>query len=286
MTLDANGARYLDLLKKVLTDYVRLERGETDLQPVLPKAGSMSPRHLVMRGLASALSRRGIRMYRSGERVDRDALLRSRAEGRDWPETAETMVGLKRLENVQACVEAVVADGVPGDLAETGAWRGGVTIFMRAVLAALGDPDRRVWVADSFKGLPKPDAMRWPADAGDDHHVYQDLRIGVDRVRDNFERFGLLDDRVRFLEGWFEDTLPDAPIERLAVLRLDGDMYGSTMVALEALYPKLSPGGYLIVDDYGAVPACRQAVEDYRRKQGIQEPIEQVDWTGSYWRRS
>ena len=108
----------------------------------------------------------------------------------------------------------------------------------------------------------------------------------LEQVQANFARYGLLDDRVRFLAGWFKDTLPDAPIERLAVLRLDGDMYGSTMEALEALYPRLSVGGYVIVDDYGAIAQCKEAVTDFRAAEGISDPMEWVDWTGVWWQRS
>jgi len=104
-------------------------------------------------------------------------------------------------------------------------------------------------------------------------------------VQGNFKRYGFLDDRVRFLKGWFKDTLHTAPISRLALVRLDGDMYESTIQALDALYPKLSPGGYLIIDDYG-LPGCRAAVDDYRATHGIKEEVRIVDWTGAYWRRS
>jgi O-methyltransferase len=91
---------------------------------------------------------------------------------------------------------------------------------------------------------------------------------------------------VVFLKGWFKDTLPTAPIERLAVLRLDGDMYSSTIEALTSLYPKLSPGGFCIIDDYGAIAGCKQAVDDFRREQGITAELQPVDWTGRYWRKS
>jgi len=208
-----------------------------------------------------------------------------RTEGRDWPALALTMVGAKRLDNLHECVETVLRDGVPGDLIETGVWRGGSVILMRAILKAHGVTDRTVFVADSFAGLPKPDAERYPADAGDRHWMYGELAVSLDQVRANFDRYGLLDDQVRFLKGWFKDTLPTAPIERLAVARLDGDMYASTMDAIEALYPKLQPGGFLIVDDYGAVPACKQATDDYRARCGIREPIVPIDWTGVYWRK-
>jgi O-methyltransferase len=210
----------------------------------------------------------------------------SREEGRDWPPDAETMIGLRRLDNLEATIVDVVRRGIPGDLVETGVWRGGAVIFMRGVLRALGDSSRRVWACDSFAGLPRPDVGRYPKDAGDPHHTFSNLVVSVDEVRANFQRYGLLDAQVRFLPGWFRDTLPNAPIERIAVLRLDGDMYESTMVALESLYPRLAPGGYLIVDDYGAVPGCREAVEDYRRAHRIDEPVHAIDWTGVYWRRA
>ena len=162
---------------------------------------------------------------------------------------------------------------MPGDFIETGVWRGGTTILMRGVLEAMGDRERSVWVADSFEGLPVPDAEQYPADTGLDWSHVEVLKVGADAVRANFERYGLLDDRVRFLEGWFCDTLPDAPIEQLSVLRLDGDLYQSTMDALVALEPKVSPGGFVLVDDYGGWPPCRAAVDDYRAERGIAEPI-------------
>src|SRR2546423_11221668 len=89
-----------------------------------------------------------------------------REEGRNWPSYADTMIGLKRLDNLQSCIESVLADGVPGDLIETGVWRGGACIFMRGVLRAPGVGDRRVYVAGSFQGLPPPDAAKHPEDSG------------------------------------------------------------------------------------------------------------------------
>jgi O-methyltransferase len=206
-----------------------------------------------------------------------------RAVGLDWPADADTMIGLARLNNLEYCVLSALERDVPGDLVETGVWRGGATIFMRAILRAYGDNRRVVWVADSFQGLPKPDADAYPQDKDNDLWTYPQLAVSADEVREKFRRYGLLDDRVRFLEGWFRDTLPDAAIERISVLRLDGDMYESTIVALETLYGKLSPGGYVIVDDFGSVPACRRAVQDFRADYGIDEAIIPVDWTGVYW---
>jgi hypothetical protein len=208
-----------------------------------------------------------------------------RALGRDWPRDAETMIGLTRLDNLEWCVRDVIERDVPGDLIEAGVWRGGAGILMRAVLEAWGDRTRKVWLADSFEGLPAPDPDAYPADRFADFHVHEFLAVGEDEVARNFARYGLLDERVRFLRGWFRDTLPVAPIEKLAVLRLDGDMYESTIVALEALYDRLSLGGYVIVDDYGAIPACRKAVDDFRERREIRDAMVEIDWTGVYWRR-
>ena len=207
-----------------------------------------------------------------------------RATGKIWPGYADTMIGMKRLDNLQQCVETALADGIPGDLIETGVWRGGACIFMRAILAAHGVTDRRVFVADSFAGLPEPDEERYEADRGDTHHVHPFLAVSREQVENNFRRYGLLDDRVVFLQGWFKDTLPAAPIERLAIVRLDGDMYESTMDGLTNLYPKLSPGGFCIIDDY-ALPGCEKAVRDFCRQHGIEPDLEEIDWTGRYWRK-
>ena len=209
-----------------------------------------------------------------------------RNEGRDWPPSAETMVGVRRLSNLRDCVTRVVEDGVPGDLLEAGTWRGGSAILMRAVLEAFGDRDRTVWVADSFQGVPPPDPSRYPADQGDTHWTWEELAVPMKQVKANFAKYGLLDERVRFLEGWFKDTLPGAPIERLAVLRVDGDLYESTLDTLRPLYPKVSAGGFVIVDDYGCVPACKLAVDEFREEHGIVEPLEKIDWTGVFWRKA
>ncbi len=208
-----------------------------------------------------------------------------RLTGRDWPKSAVTMIGTARMRNVRRLVETTLAEGVAGDLLEAGVWRGGACIYMRGILAAHAVRNRTVWVADSFAGLPKPDETLYPADRGDTHNTIDALCISLAQVKDNFSRFGLLDEQVAFLPGWFKDTLPQAPIERLSVLRLDGDMYGSTMETLEALYDKVSRGGFIIVDDY-LLPACCQAVNDFRKERAINDAIQDVDGAAVYWRRS
>ncbi|AGB20789.1 Macrocin-O-methyltransferase (TylF) [Mycobacterium sp. JS623] len=211
---------------------------------------------------------------------------RKRDLGLDWPADALTMIGMQRLASLQHCVETVLADDIPGDVVECGVWRGGASILMRAVLAAYGDETRCVWLADSFAGVPPPDSANYKADKGDRLHLAAPiLAVSEKDVRANFERFGLLDDKVRFLPGWFKDTLHDAPIERIAVLRLDGDLYESTIQALDGLYSRLSPGGFCIIDDYHAIDGCRQAVTDYRAKHGVSAQIVEIDGTGVFWRK-
>lgn len=210
----------------------------------------------------------------------------AKMRGEIWPSKAHTMIGMARLNNLQACVEDVLARQVPGDLIETGVWRGGATVFMRALLKAYGVRDRVVWVADSFEGLPRPDVGRYPQDKYFDFSPYEELAVSLEEVKDNFRRYDLLDDQVRFLPGWFHETLPQAPIEKLAVLRLDGDLYQSTMDVLTHLYPRLSAGGYAIVDDYCAVAACKQATDEYREANEIVDPIVPIDRNAVFWQRT
>ncbi|MEW2587040.1 TylF/MycF family methyltransferase [Streptomyces virginiae] len=210
----------------------------------------------------------------------------NRETGTDWPSVAHTMVGLKRIRNIRALLDRVVADGVPGDFIETGVWRGGVCIFARGYLKAHGITDRNVWLADSFEGIPDTGEDGHPMDREMAlHRCNGVLGVTADTVRENFGRYGLLDDQVRFLPGWFKDTLPTAPVERLAVLRLDGDLYESTLDALDNLYPKLSAGGFVVIDDY-FIPACRKAVDEFREKHGITDGIEAIDEYSVFWRRS
>ena len=245
---DGNRTRYLELLKNILINFIYLE---------------YDPSLLVVDANESPEVRRGL--------------------GRDWPKMALTMVGKVRLDNLQYCIEDILARKVPGDFVETGIWRGGSVILMRAVLEAYQVRDRIVWAADSFCGLPPPDTERFPADAGDPHSTFEYLRVPLETVKSNFNKFGLLDDQTRFVEGFFDETLPGIPVENLALLRLDGDMYGSTYVALESLYPKLSPGGFVIIDDYGVLPRCAAAVDDYRRANNIDQAMVEVDWSARFW---
>ncbi|TCP65653.1 TylF/MycF family methyltransferase [Baia soyae] len=208
-----------------------------------------------------------------------------RQEGMDWPPIAVSMIGRKRMDHLHQCMESVIADNIEGDFIETGVWRGGSCIFMRGFLKANGITDRNVWVADSFEGLPPPNVAKYPADAPSPFHKMDYLRVSLEEVSENFKKFDLLDGQVQFLKGWFEDTLPTAPIQKIAIARLDGDMYSSTWDSLSNLYHKVSIGGYIIIDDY-SVTFCKAAVHDFRTKFGIDDEIKQIDTNGAYWRKT
>jgi hypothetical protein len=200
---------------------------------------------------------------------------------------SHTAVGLRRLENLEACAEAVFADGIAGDFLEAGVCQGGASIFMRALQVAYSQPERQMWLADSFEGLPAPTAeadVLHNLDWSESKQPW--LAIDLDTVKEHFRRYDLLSDSVHFLQGWFADTLPVAPIEQLAILRLDGDLYSSTLDVLEGLYHKVTKGGFVIVDDYHALKPCRDAVDYFRQQHNMLEPLHRVDWSCVYWRKT
>jgi hypothetical protein len=284
--------RYLSLLKKALCNelYVEAEARIVYLLHCIANNATVDIRQVSqssgLRGLTEAIAsqkERGRTLHivskkPSGEEVVWHGL-------RGAVEIAHTMIGRKRLDNLHFCLDAVRQDGVPGDLIETGVWRGGSTIFMRGHLEAYGIRDKTVWVADSFEGLPE---STWSQDQGVDlsARTVPFLAIGLEEVQALFRRYELLDDQVRFLKGWFRDTLHQAPITKLAILRLDGDLYESTMDALTALYDKVSPGGFVIVDDYYTNPTCLAALHDFRAARGITTEMIRIDDDAVYWRRT
>jgi hypothetical protein len=265
--------RYLDLLKRAL---VNLIYPEHELRIDALKSGN---------GAADDRLLRDIRYERA---EDFGTLVAHKCDGRNFKQRvtrfSHTMVGLRRLENIERCAARIFTNGVPGDFAEAGVCQGGAAIFMRALQVAYGHPERKTWLADSFQGLPVPTN---PADEGYDFSEERQpwLAFGLRAVQDNFRTYDLLSDNVRFLPGWFSETLPNALIEQLALLRIDADLYESTRDALVSLYDKVSPGGYVIIDDYHAFRPCRMAVDEFRNARGIEAPLTRIDWTAVYWQK-
>lgn len=267
---------YIELLKKTMVDYSRINKTEYHPLEIVQanwKTFLLYPIHRLLKKRNFAIAK--IKHVKEQERVN----------GYDWLANAFTMICLNRLTNIEECIQRVIRDKIEGDFIETGVWRGGATILMRAILKELDIKDRMIWLADSFEGLPKPNPKDYPADRGNVLHKIPILSCSLEEVKNNFKIFGLLDDQVKFIPGWFKDTLVQAPIKQIAVLRLDGDLYESTFLALKYLYPKLSSGGFVIVDDYNAFPYCKAAVDDYRREFGIEETIMEIDKEAVYWRK-
>ncbi len=266
-----NANLYLNLLKQCLVNNIY---GEFEYWPAIKNKG------FIRKFLIKTLGKFGLILMRH---QPFDKALRKL--GRDWPPFAHTMVGIKRLENIQYCLETIIRENIPGDLIETGVWRGGCVIFMNAILRAYCITNRKIWVADSFFGMPTPDFEKYPHDKGNDLSMNLELSVSLQQVKANFRKYELLDDNVRFIKGWFSDSLPFAPIKQLALLRLDADLYESTMTSLTNLYPKLVLGGFVIVDDYGVFDACKQAIHDYRHQNNITSELIDIDGYGKYWRK-
>ena len=194
------------------------------------------------------------------------------------------MIGRQRLENVHACLDAIRADGIPGDLIECGVWAGRRGRVHAGYLAAHELAERRVFVADSFAGLPKPAA------------VDEGLDISSDVVPIPRDRAGPVEESVpglrparrpgpvpgRLVRG---HACPGGFLAAGAAPAGRGSV-SSTRDALVACYDRVVPGGFVIVDDYGAIPQCARAVTDFRAERGITDPIHTVDWTGVYWRKT
>lgn len=188
------------------------------------------------------------------------------------PATRLTMLTPELLDNIEYCIRNVVENNVQGDFIECGVWKGGACIYAYYVLKELNEK-RKVYVADSFQGLPQPNVELYPQDEGDIHYSYPELAVSVEKVKENFRIFGEIDNSVVFVEGFFRDSLPNCDIEKISVLRLDGDMYESTWESLIYLYHKLEIGGYCIIDDYSGVRGCTVAVDEFREKYGIDDEM-------------
>ncbi len=265
---------YLELLKRALIRALVAESFERHtFQPTRPLFKSLYA------GMKRLLALRSLELVRVTPSTA-DGYLESGHEAKNRVETAETMIGLRQLDNLEFCAQDVLRNNVPGDFLEAGVWRGGVPIFMRGILKAYKDEQWCVWVVDSFEGLPGPDpgkdSFGWTAG---------EMAVSIQEVKQNFARYSLLDDKVKFVKGFFKDTLP-GPITRLSILRVDADLYESTIDVLNALYSKLSVGGYAIFDDYQNLPDCRRAIHEYRELHGVHHPIVPIDRRAVYWQKT
>jgi O-methyltransferase len=237
-------------------------------------------RAAIYRPVDAALDRAGIQLVRPvpvDSRMD-EGISFLHAE-------ADTSMGTRRLQFLQRCLTAIHVEQIPGDLVELGCWRGGGAILMRGFLAGVGDTSRRVWAADTFRGYPLPDS-----DTTEHDHIYAGntaFAVSLEEVKERIDRYGLLDEQVRFLDGLFATTLPTAAIDAIALMHIDVSTYRGTADGLRYTYPKVSPGGWVVIGDYQAAGA-RRAVDEYRSKHVIDVPLQDVPQKrslGVWWRK-
>lgn len=201
---------------------------------------------------------------------------------------AHTLGDMSQVDNVERCVRDVFRNKIAGDFIEVGVFRGGMTILMAGMLRALGEKNRRVYVADSFSGWPKPEENHSVEDSVC-YELFADagsFASSIEEVRHNFGSYNLLDDHVVFVPGWFDETLPKLDVEKFAIIRIDADWYESTQCALENLYPRLSLGGYLVIDDYGLPIGCREAVDEYRQNYQVRDDFQWVNDQTIFWQKT
>jgi O-methyltransferase len=196
--------------------------------------------------------------------------------GRLWDE-GYTMLSSRRGRALFRLARRLDREGVAGALVDCGVWNGGSTILL-----GVAAPEREVWAFDSFEGLPEPGPLDGEASrafAGECVGAEEKLRAGFAAYADPA--------RLHVRRGWFEETIPPAVEEvgPIALLHCDGDWYESVRVTLDAFYPLVVPGGYVVIDDYGTWPGARRATREVRAEHGDRGRLVRVDHTGRYWRK-
>jgi O-methyltransferase len=202
----------------------------------------------------------------------------------------QTLTSAPRIAALCDAVAYVVDRDVEGDVVECGVWRGGSMMAAALALQARGDTERDLYLFDTFTGMTEPGEADEPSpyDGYSPHRRWKLLSnagkewagVSVDVVRANLETTGYPAERFKLIPGKVEETLPGAAPERISILRLDTDWYSSTKHELETLYPRLSEGGVLIIDDWGHYAAARRAVEEYFDEVGDRPLLTRIDYTG------
>jgi len=201
-----------------------------------------------------------------------------------------TMTSPERLFALIQATRYVTAAGIPGDVVECGVWRGGSVMAAALTLLNAGDASRNLYLFDTFEGMSAPTDRDIAID-GSPASSLLDLGRRLDpdsawcyatqdEVALAMRSTGYDPQRVHFVKGKVEETLPSQAPDRISLLRLDTDWYESTRHELEHLFPRLSRGGVLIIDDYGHWAGCREAVDDYLRTHRVKLLLSRIDYTG------
>lgn len=201
-----------------------------------------------------------------------------------------TMTSAERMYALYQGVRHVTARGIDGDMVECGVWRGGSAMLVALTLAALGETSRRIVLFDTFAGMTRPGEVDRRAKDGSEtitkweHFQHADHNewafAPLDEVKANMASTGYPDDKFVYVQGEVEATLPDHAPERVALLRLDTDWYQSTYHEMNHLFPRLAPGGVLVLDDYGSFEGARKAVDQFVEETGTALFLHRIDSTG------
>jgi hypothetical protein len=199
-----------------------------------------------------------------------------------------TLTSVDRVAALCDAVRYLAEARIPGDIVECGVWRGGSSMAIALSLLAAGVRDRNLYLYDTFEGMPPPTeqdrshdgrtASEQLATSERDAPVW--AIAGTDEVARNMAATGYPADRLRLVQGKVEETIPGIAPERIALLRLDTDWYESTRHEFRHLYPRLSVGGVLVIDDYGHWQGARQATDEYFAEHGIRMLLHRIDYTG------
>lgn len=211
-------------------------------------------------------------------------------DGHLWPKgKALTMIGTRRLNNLYMLIKTVLENDIKGDIIEAGCWRGGAMMFARSILNTYNQKNKKVYMCDSFSGIPPMPNSKYKQDK--EAYTFDILNYNpVENVYAMLKKLNLENGTI-IVKGYFNETLKNIPAKLFSIIRLDGDTYISTIQAITALYPKLSIGGYIIIDDYIGWASCKQAVTDYRKQHNIDEEIIVVyhekgeTKLGVYWKK-
>lgn len=201
-----------------------------------------------------------------------------------------TMTSSERIGALVDAVEYVIRRDVPGAFVECGVWKGGSAMAMALSLKQLSAVDREIFLFDTFAGMPQPSEVDIAVDGASAMNIFSKRRVApdssnwclsaLDEVRANLAHTGYTMERIHFIEGKVEDTIPRHAPEKIAILRLDTDWYASTKHELEHLFPLLSDHGVLIIDDYGHWQGARKAVDEYFSEHNIRILLNRIDDTG------
>ena len=207
-----------------------------------------------------------------------------------------TMTSPERLLALCRAVDYIEQNAISGDIVECGVWRGGSMMAAVQTLNQRGSHDRRLWLYDTFDGMSEPTeddvdfmgntATRLLDEQSRDDATSVWCRSQLDEVKNNLRSCGYPEQNTTYVQGKVEETIPTQQPEQIAILRLDTDWYESTRHEMIHLFPRLSPGGVLIVDDYGHWEGCRRAIDEYLSDNEIPLLLNRIDYTGRigvYW---